>query len=880
MNRMQLLASTVLSVTAFFVASAGSAHAQATVGNQGAQSQDPTPASEVVVVTGVRLQNQRAIGIKRSTLGVIDTITADEVGNLPDFNVGDAVRRLPGVNVFYYQGEPRHVSLRGLNADYNSTTVDGFHMASPDPDGRRIFVEVLPSSLAARIDVVKSARADIEGHAIGGTIDFISRSAKDLKGDHFQVSAKGGSFLQKSAFGGTTPTLSLEATAGTTFGKADEFGVIVSGSFWQRELFVPQLESGGQAYFFNANGTRSTTPYGGNGLRVPQERRWYIYDNDRERSGLTGKFDWRPNETLYAAINAYSYKHAEASDRYEDTAQVNATSLVSNQTETAGTLSSVLRIVQLGQLQFDRSVSGVNFVAKFEPRLGFDVQTKLGWSGAKSTNPQRWDEFRQNNQAYNFEILGAVHRFTAVTPTSALDPSRYPLLNHRDEFQNVDEDVYDAQIDGAWNFFGEGLGYKLGARLQRTERDVDFERTLFTGTQYNLTNVLDTNSGFAPFGSTGTDFLVVNKVSANAAFSQFGAAMTATRDITASNNGDYGVKESIAALYAMGRFAQGPFIASAGLRLEQTEVDGRGLRLVSGIWQNVATKTSREDLLPSAAVSYAVTDNVRLTASYAKALGRGRYSDLAPRGEVLNETGATPTLSRANPALKPRLADNYDLAVDWFLDKGLGIVSLALFKKDVADEIFTFGALETLSLNGVDRQVLVTQARNSPNKVTIDGVEFGFVKEFSFLPAPFNGLGLSGNYTSLNTDFPITLADQTVTQSPGLREQAKDITNVTLFYKRAGFEGRLAYNRTGLQWESRFSNFTSQAEFYRNRYQQPFETYDVQIRYELANRVTLQLEGQNLFNARKQDNIGRQKEIPQALIGLAPAIYFGIGYRW
>jgi TonB-dependent receptor len=880
MKRIHLLASTVFSVAALGATCPTGASAQTIPASPAASSQAQTPPSEIVVVTGVRLQNQRAIGIKRATLGVIDTLTADEVGNLPDFNVGDAVRRLPGVNVFYYQGEPRHVSLRGLNADYNSTTVDGFHMASPDPDGRRIFVEVLPSSLAARIDVVKSARADIEGHAIGGTIDFISRSAKDLKGDHFQVSAKGGSFLQKSGFGGTTPTLALEATAGTTFGANDEFGVLVSGSLWQRELFVPQLESGGQAYFFNANGTRTTTPYGGNALRVPQERRWYIYDNDRERSGLNGKFDWRPNQTTYAAINAYSYKHSEASDRYEDTAQVNATSLIANQTEATGTLSGVLRIVQLGQLQFDRSVSGVNLVTQFEPVAQFEVDAKLGWSGAKSTNPQRWDEFRQNNQAYNFDIAGVIHRFTAVNPTQALDASRYPLLNHRDEFQNVNEDVYDSQLDGSWNFSGEGFGYKFGARLQRTDRTVGFERTLFTGTQYNLTNVLDVSSGFVPFGSTGTDFLVVNKSLANTVFGQFGAAMTAARDVTASNNGDYGVKENITATYAMGRFARGPLIASAGLRSEKTEVEGQGLRLVAGVWQTVTTSTSRDDLLPSAAISYAVTDNVRLTASYAKALGRGRYSDLAPRGEVLNETGATPTLSRANPQLKPRIADNYDLAFDWFLDRGLGIVSLALFRKDVTNEIFTFGALETLPLNGVDRQVLVTQARNSPNNVTIDGIEFSFVKELTFLPAPFDGLGISGNYTTLNTDFPITLADQTITQSPGLREQAKDITNLTFFYKHAGLEARLAYNRTGLQWESRFSNFTSQAEFYRNRYQQPYETFDMQVRYELANRITLQLEGQNLLNARKQDNIGRQQEIPQALIGLAPAVYFGIGYRW
>ena len=842
---------------------------------------DAVPAqADIIVVTGVRLQNQRAIDVKRRTLGVIDTLTADDVGNLPDFNVGDAVRRLPGVNIFYYQGEPRHVSVRGLNADYNSTTVDGFHMASPDPDGRRIFVEVLPSSLAARIDVIKSGRADIEGHAIGGTLNFVSRSAKDLKGDHFLVSARGGSFQQKDAFGGPTSTFALEAAAGTTFGKSDEFGLIVSGSFWQRELFVPQLESGGQAYFYNADGTRTTSPYGGNGLRVPQERRWYVYDNDRQRSGFNGKLDWQPHDGFYAAINAYRYEHSEDSDRYEDTAQVNATSTIANQTATAGTLSSVLRIIQLGQLKFDRSVAGVNFVTQADLNPSLTLETKLGWSGAASSNPQRWDEFRQNNQPYSFQIDGAVHRFTAINAAQALDPARYATLNHRDELQNVDEDVYDGQIDLASNFADEGFGYKLGARYQRTERSVDFERTLFTGTQYNLTNVLNPTAGLAPYGSTGSDFLVIGKDKANSNFAQFGSAMTAARDVAASNNGDYGLTETIGALYAMGRLQRGPVVATAGVRYEKTDVDSNGRRSVVGVWQDIKAKTSRDDVLPSAAIAYSFNDAMRLTASYAKALGRGRYSDLAPRGEVLNETGATPTLSRANPALQPRIADNYDLALDWFLDKGLGIVSLALFRKDIDNEIFTFGALETVSINGTDRQVLVTQARNSANKVTVDGFEIGFVKELTFLPAPFDRLGVSGNYTGLSTDFPITLADQTIAQAPGLREQAKHITNLTVFYKHEKLEARVAFSQTGPQWESRFSNLTSQAEFYRNRFQQTFETMDVQVRYDVTERLTLQLEGQNLTNERKQDNIGRDQEIPQALIGLAPAIYFGIGYRW
>lgn len=879
MKRIDLWGASAAVITLAVCSTAGHVHAQAALPSPGSQADEPTNLDEIVV-TGVRLANQRAIDVKRSTLGVIDSVTADDVGNLPDFNVGDALRRVPGVNVFYYQGEPRHVSLRGLNADYNSTTVDGFHMASPDPDGRRVFVEVLPSSLAQRIDVVKSGRADIEGHAIGGTVDFISRSVRDLNGDSVRLSARGGAFLQDDNFGGATPTVDLEATGGLRFGPDDQFGLVVSGSYWKRELYVPQLEAGGQAYWYNDNGTRSTTPYGGNGLRTPQERRWYVYDNDRERSGLSARLDWSPNDAVSAALTAYSYTHTEASDRYEDTAQASASGTVSNQTATSGTLNNVLRIIQLGQLDFERTVSGTNLTTTFTPTQDTEIDVKLGWSGATSDNPQRWDDFRQSNQAYVYQLADPTHTFTAVNPAQALDPARYALLNHRDEVQTVDEDVYDAQVDLASGFDVDGIGYKVGARYQKTEREVDFERTIFTGTQYNLATVVDTNPGFSPFASTGSDYLAINLNRANATFAQFGPSMTMARDVAASFNGDYTLDEAIGAAYALGRFAQGALTVSAGVRYEITEVEGTGRRLQAGVWGTASTATDRADWLPSAAASYDLTDSLRLTASYARALGRARYSDLAPRGEILNDTASTPTLSRSNPDLQPRLADNYDLALDWFLDDGQGLLSVALFRKVIKDEIFSFGALETLSLNGVDRQVLVTQARNSDREVTVDGIEIGFVKNLTFLPEPFDGLGVSGNLTFLSTDFPITLADRTVVQAPGLREQAKDIINVTLFYERGPLQARVAYNKTGPQWESRFSNLTSQAEFYRNAYQEPFDTVDIQVRYDVNERLTLQLEGQNVFDERKQNNYGRDQEIPQTLIGLAPAIYVGVGYRW
>jgi hypothetical protein len=88
--------------------------------------------------------------------------------------------------------------------------------------------------------------------------------------------------------------------------------VTLSGSYWRREQWIPQAEQGGSAYWYNANGTNSGQPYVGNGP-VGGERRWMLYDNNRERGSLVGKFDYRPvGSGLTASLTGFYFTQHEA----------------------------------------------------------------------------------------------------------------------------------------------------------------------------------------------------------------------------------------------------------------------------------------------------------------------------------------------------------------------------------------------------------------------------------------------------------------------------------------------------------------------------------------------------------------------------------------
>ena len=139
-----------------------------------------------IVVTGLRASAERGVRLKRNADRIIDTVSATEIGQLPDFNAGDALKRVTGVNTLLYQGEPRFVIVRGFNQGYNDLLIDGFSLASTDinmgasnSSGRVISMEVLPSNIASHIDVIKSATPETDANFIGGLTNFATPSAFD-----------------------------------------------------------------------------------------------------------------------------------------------------------------------------------------------------------------------------------------------------------------------------------------------------------------------------------------------------------------------------------------------------------------------------------------------------------------------------------------------------------------------------------------------------------------------------------------------------------------------------------------------------------------------------------------------------------------------------
>ncbi len=160
-----------------------------------AWAQSDAQADNEIIVHGQRKSTASAIEAKKAASNVSETISADDLGRLPDANVADAISRVPGVSVIVNQdtGEGEYVAIRGLSGTYNAVTINGVRVAQTDPSSRDVSLNVLPPNGLAAIKVSKTLTPDMDGDAIGGSIDFRTPTAFDFsKNTVLRAYASGG----------------------------------------------------------------------------------------------------------------------------------------------------------------------------------------------------------------------------------------------------------------------------------------------------------------------------------------------------------------------------------------------------------------------------------------------------------------------------------------------------------------------------------------------------------------------------------------------------------------------------------------------------------------------------------------------------------------
>ena len=231
-----------------------------------------------VVVGGAFTGQRRAINAQKNSMGITNIVSADQVGKFPDSNIGDALKRISGINVQYDQGEARFGQVRGTSADLSSVTINGNRIPSAEGDTRNVQLDLIPADMVQTIEVNKVVTADMDGDAIGGSINLVTKNTP-YKRIFNATAGSGYNAVSKKA------QLNLGLTYGDRFFN-DKLGLMISGSY--------QYAPGGSD---NTEFEYDVDDDGNVVLKEAQVRQYYV-TRERQSYSLALDYEFNPNHKI------------------------------------------------------------------------------------------------------------------------------------------------------------------------------------------------------------------------------------------------------------------------------------------------------------------------------------------------------------------------------------------------------------------------------------------------------------------------------------------------------------------------------------------------------------------------------------------------------
>ena len=253
---------------------------------------------EIIQVKGIRGSLARSMDMKRESSGVMDAISAEEMGKFPDTNLAESLQRITGVSVSRANGEGSQITVRGFGPDFNLVTLNGRQMAGTG-FSRSFNFENLSSEGVSALEIYKTARADVPTGGLGATVNIVTAKPLQNPGERYSFMAKG--LHDSSNEAGDDVTPELAGIYSNTF-MDDRFGVSANFSYHRRDF---QRQSANvRSWQLNPSLTVDESdivdgrPVDGNGAVIP---RFWAPDANGDLQPVTATFF--PQEISFARDN-------------------------------------------------------------------------------------------------------------------------------------------------------------------------------------------------------------------------------------------------------------------------------------------------------------------------------------------------------------------------------------------------------------------------------------------------------------------------------------------------------------------------------------------------------------------------------------------------
>lgn len=820
------------------------------------------------VVEGAREGQARAVNQQRAAINIRNIVAADAIGNFPDVNAAEALKRLPGVSTVRQRGEDRDITIRGAAPNLNAITIDGVSVLSNQVDGRTVSMDVYPAEQLAGVEITKSATPDLDGDSVGGVINLRTKSAFDTPRRVIALNA----FWQYNDLAAQS-SYRTGLNYSDVLGERKQWGVQFSASRAQRKALEETAEPAGWAV---RSGLATNGAYAGYG---PNNLPFTYVDIKRERTGgslaLERKLD---AGLLYLRGTHNQFIERNARPRF----------VIQN----SGTIAGAAPVTVADERVVAFTSTTVRGQRVVNPRQFTDTGTNVALGGRTTLDAWKfelvgaWSRGTNRQDAYTGQWQTAANTtgtfdlrdsdrpvFVRTGGVDLYDASAYAFNQLQIQDRRLRNREYSLKGDASRELVIAGhplklsTGFKLRWSPKRWDQENSQYNALVSGTlamnDPRLGGTYEVKNGFRDglmaFGPTMAPYGFYDFAKNNLALFAPNTGTTLQNTLAA----DYYVSESIQAGYAMADWTRGPFTALAGLRYERTATEAKGYRQNTALatnnparYQWVRNDADYADLLPGVHLRYAATKKLIFRASWNNTLSRPQTNRISPSLNVTTPATPSPSdpvsVSGGNPALKATDADNLDFSAEYYL-KSIGLVSAGYFHKKLDGPIYrrTFDG----TYEGSPARFTVF---DNAGKARVSGWEFTYQQQLAFLPGALDGLGVLMNFTLVDSEVTLTEPGRVGEKLP-LFNQSRQLGNLALTYQKHGLFVRVSHNWRG-DYLQALGNAAGLDQFARG-----FESYDVLASYKVGKRWTVKLEATNLRADPERQYVGTS----------ARSIYYG-----
>jgi len=798
------------------LAASGTALAQDQVAD--AQDSDDEMIVEEVIVTGIRKSIMDSLNLKKGSEMIVEAVSAEDIGKLPDLSITDSLARLPGLTAQRLNGRSQVISVRGLAPDFTTALLNGREQVTVG-DNRGIEFDQYPSELLSSVVVYKTPDASLIGQGLAGTADMLT----------IRPLAHGKMDVVVNARYEWSEISSLNAGAPDdghrlSFSYIDQFADDTIGI----AIGIADMSNASQGERFNAWGYPGT----GDGELVIGGAKPYVRSSELERTGIMGTLEWEPNDVFHTTLDLYysTFEETQWLRGIElpllwSAAQLQPGYTIDDGLVTAGQYTGVKGVMR----------NDVNFRDATIWSAGWNTEFAMGddWMGTVDL---------ARSEVERKDIILETYSGTGPAGEGATDTLGFEMVGNTGAFFDSSLDYTDPNLIMLTSPQGWGgdivPGGQLGYHNQPTVNDelntfrLTAQRFMngtissmefgvnYTDREKSLVRdefflALADGSTSAPLQNiTGVTDLSFLGIPGMISYDPLANVRDGVYTLTRNPNADVIIKSWLVEEEIITAYAQfgidtewGNVGVSGNFGLQYVSWDQSSDAFASS-GSGDATETlpvsggkSDSEWLPSVNMTFDLGNENYLRASLARTLARPRMDQMrasqtwgfdASKADSTDINNSPWSASGGNPELDPWIADGFDLSFEKYFQDGAGYVSVAYFYKDLKSWTYEdtivqdFTGYPTGGIEPAMYEGLATVFINGDGG-RISGFEFSVSATGEIFTDALRNWGVIFNTSFTDSKVKANPNDPAI-DLPGLSDT---VGNLTLYYENQNFSARI-----------------------------------------------------------------------------------------